>query len=796
MVCVEGGGRLSNVSLRNQPALSNEPPLFAALWIRGQGAQVLEAPLPAHKFDESYSKKALPGLPRFDGASFEAKFPFCRIELEDAGLPLAASITAWSPFEPGRSDDSSLPVATLEYRFVNRSGVPVEAVFSFNGTNFLGATRMFREGDAILDGVRRIPRGFVFESGPADDPDPQGGAFAAWTDDAATLVDASWFRGSEWAQDALAVAWKNVADGFCLAREAPETGPSSPGASLSVPFRLAPGEEKTVSLRFAWYFPRSRLRTPLWKIEKGRFVVPDYSSCGPNDYYAPWYAGRFASVDEVVGYWDANYDRLRIASKRFSDCLFASTIPEEALDAVAANLSVLKSPTVLRQIDGKLWAWEGSWTDTGSCDGSCTHVWNYNQAIAHLFPDLERSLRETEFGPSQDAAGHQFFRSRLPIRPADKASDHDNEPAAADGQLGGIMKVYRDWRICGDDVWLRDLWPAVRRSLDYCIEHWDPRHTGCLEEPQHNTYDIEFWGPNGFCSSFYLGALKAAVAIGEFLHDDVEPYRALLGRGQRRMSEELFDGEYYVHRVSTEGLRQTPLAVEGLARPISEEDRALCAREGPKYQYGIGCLSDGVLGAWHADLYGIDDVLPEDEVASHLAAVYRHNFKRSLKHHVAIIGGTTSSAIGSEGGLLTCTWPKGGQPTLAFPYGGAVWTGIEYQAASHMILHGMVAEGLDIVRTARGRQEGIRRNPFDEVEAGHWYGRALSSYALLQALGGARYDAVDRTLYLRPALEGDYSCFLATASGYGQAGVRDGMPFLVVWSGDIDCRRIDYLPAA
>ena len=165
----------------------------------------------------------------------------------------------------------------------------------------------------------------------------------------------------------------------------------------------------------------------------------------------------------------------------------------------------MKSPTVLRQADGALWGWEGCDPTDGCCPGSCTHVWNYAQAFPHLFPSLERTLRETEFLASLDPAGHQDFRSPLPIRTGPHA-----QLAAADGQLGGIIKLYRDYRICGDRRWLARLWPEARRSLEYCIATWDPEETGILREPQHNTYDIEFWGPNGMCGSIYLAALKAA----------------------------------------------------------------------------------------------------------------------------------------------------------------------------------------------------------------------------------------------------------------------------------------------
>jgi uncharacterized protein (DUF608 family) len=188
-------------------------------------------------------------------------------------------------------------------------------------------------------------------------------------------------------------------------------------------------------------------------------------------YYKPWYSSRFSSIKEVADFWTANYEELKTKSGKFRDAFFSSTLPTEVIEAVAANLTILKSPTVMRQYDGRLWSWEGCGDSGGCCHGSCTHVWNYAQAIPHLFPALERTLRNTEFCESQDERGHQNFRAVLPIRPA----THEFH-AAADGQLGGIMKAYREWRISGDNEWLSKIFPMVQKSMDYCISTWDPRH--------------------------------------------------------------------------------------------------------------------------------------------------------------------------------------------------------------------------------------------------------------------------------------------------------------------------------
>jgi uncharacterized protein (DUF608 family) len=575
------------------------------------------------------------------------------------------------------------------------------------------------------------------------------------------------------------VAWKEVAEGNAAGKPPVTNGTPSPGGTLFVPFNLVPGESKTIVLRLAWHVGKTNLRI-------GHDPQPKAGETVVAGFYQPWYAGRFAGIDEVATYWRDNYRQLRQNTTRFSDCFHDSTLPPEVIEAVAANLCILKSPTVLRQTDGRLWGWEGCDDNAGCCHGSCTHVWNYAQAIPHLFPSLERTLRETEFNVSQDERGHQQFRTSLPIRPV----VHDFH-AASDGQLGGIMKVYREWRISGDIGWLRGLWPKVRASLNYCIETWDPGHTGCLEEPHHNTYDIEFWGPDPMCTSFYLGALQAATLMGRALGDDVSNYSALLEKGTLRMSTELFDGDHFIQRVEWKNLRaKNTLAAQGSRSP---EAAALVEKEGPNYQYGSGSLADGVLGVWLAQVCGVGQVADQKQVASHLRAIHRHNLKSDLTAHAN--PQRPSYACGAEGGLLLCTWPNGGKPSLPFVYSDEVWTGIEYQAASHLIMIGMVEEGLQIVRTARDRYDGRTRNPFDEYECGHWYARAMSSYALLQGLSGARYDAVDHVLYIEPSVKGDFRSFLATATGYGTVGVKDGKPFLEVKSGAIDVKETKFKAA-
>ena len=788
MFTLEGAGALSRFSLRHAPDTGHEPAVFSAVCVKtreGNIARVLEGQVPAWKVMGIRSTNApgsgvgltgkTHGLPRFANSSFHSEFPFAKLELTDEKLPIDVAITAWSPFIPLNADDSSLPVAGLEFTFANKTDQPLELVYSFHAMNFMEVEGA--GGPCVL----RTDNGFVLHQPAAAGQPWVQGSFSAVTDRSEAKVDCAWFRGSWF--DPVTMVWKSIKEGLAPDKPAIEEGRASPGGSIYVPLELEANGQQTVKLMLSWYVPESNLMAG--DADDPLATSETCNSNEPNSFYKPWYAGKFEHVSSVTAYWMSQYERLRSESRNFYEALRDTTLPDEVKEAVTANLSILRSPTVLRQTDGRLWAWEGCDDTHGSCHGTCTHVWNYAQAVPHLFPELERGLRWTEFNEGQNGEGHQNFRIPLPIQPATHFYH-----AASDGQLGGIMKVYREWRIGGDTELLRTFWPKVKGSLKYCMKTWEPDELGVLIEPHHNTYDIEFWGPDGMCSSIYLGALKAASLMAEALGEDAGHFEAIYRKGKQYLETELFNGEYFEQKVRWEGLRApAPTHAESNRNlDYSPEAMELLRSEGPKYQYGNGCLSDGIIGAWLAEMCGLGDILDRAKVKSHLLSVYRYNLRRDLSEHAN--PQRPGYALGREGGLLLCTWPRGGQLSLPFVYSNEVWTGIEYQVASHLMTVGCVEEGLEIVRICRARYDGTVRNPFNEYECGHWYARALASYGLVQAWSGIRYDAVEQVLYVAPRHSGDYRSFLCANEGYGIAGMKDGLPFMEVRAGRIPVQQI------
>lgn len=780
MFCIEGTGAISHMSVRHRPEVFFEPEMFAAIHVKGieDGSKVLEGPVPDRKkFGNPGAALGGPsmtwGLPRFDEATFSSKFPFATIHLLDKDIPLQVEIKGWSPFIPTDADQSSLPVGAMEYTFRNTSPDVVEAIFSYNSRNFMKRT------NKTSTMIKQMGKGFILSQQAPEGEQHLQGDFAIFTDEADTKVDYCWFRGGWW--DPLTMAWNSITDGVMPVNAPVEK--DAPGASLYVPFSLKAGESKTICLYMAWYVPKSDMRIGAdaeTESDRGRICPSTVQKGSSVQYYEPWYSSRFERIEEVVDYWLGKYTDLKKNTELFTRAFYSSTLPPEVIEAVGSNLAILKSPTVMRQHDGRLWNFEGCGDYFGSCHGSCTHVWNYAQAIPHLFPALERTLRETEFFVSQNVEGHQMFRTNIPIRPV----KHDFH-SAADGQLGGIIKVYRDWRISGDDDWLRMIYPQVKKSMDYCIQTWDPKQVGALEEPHHNTYDIEFWGPDGMCTSFYTSALQSMVILGKAVDEDITEYETLLVKSQQFMEDKLFDGEYFIQDIRWRDLvAQDPTQIQTFHSGYSPEAKAILEKEGPKYQYGKGCLSDGILGCWMALTAGMDEPINKDKVKSHLIAVHKYNLKKDLRDHANPQRPTF--ALGNEGGLLLCTWPKGGKLSLPFVYSDEVWTGIEYQVAAHLIFEGEVERGLELVRVCRDRYNGKVRNPFNEYECGSWYARALSSYSLLQAFTGVRYDAVEKALFIDSKVGDNFKSFLSTNSGFGVVELKDNKPVITIYYGKID----------
>ena len=207
-----------------------------------------------------------------------------------------------------------------------------------------------------------------------------------------------------------------------------------------------------------------------------------------------------------------------------------------------------------------------------------------------------------------------------------------------------------------------------------------------------------------------------------------------------------------------------------------------------KYQIGDGCLTDQILGQWHADMAGLGDLLDPEKVRTALKSVFDENYRPSLRDH---FNPCRVYAYEDEAGLLLCTWPDGTtKPAAPAPYAEEVWTGLEYMMASHLIRRGLVDEGLTVVRAARARHDGSRRNPWNDIECGSYYIRALSSYALVNAYSGLTFDQRSGEIGFKPARAGDGLYFWSAGRGWGTVELKGSNVTLTVKGGELVVSRL------
>ena len=441
-VCLNGHGGLQDFSIRHKPTITALPDghgyydgAFALLHVKGENpiTRLVEGPLPPEKlYDQGlqaqgYRKGGHEGMPRFAECEFESRYPFGTVRLSDPKVPVAVELTGWSPFVPNDEKASGIPTAILQYKLTNTSDKPVSLEFSYHWAHPV-------QGKGGEKGTRnrllKNGQGVYFTN--TDDPESEtfGSAALMVTHvGSPTRSKAMWLRGGWF--DSLSALWREVESGQFKKNDgsASERGlDGRNGGSVLVSVELTPGQNTTIPIVLAWHFPNVG-----WGVG------------GTEKSWKPWYSAQWVDAETVGTYISENYERLLARTSAFADALHRSTLPPTVLDAITSNLAILKSPTVLRQVNGNLWGWEGCFTQSGSCHGTCTHVWNYAQALPHLFPALERTLREQEYLRSMDGRGHVNFRAALPDAP----TSHDYH-AASDGQLGGILKLWREWQISGD----------------------------------------------------------------------------------------------------------------------------------------------------------------------------------------------------------------------------------------------------------------------------------------------------------------------------------------------------------
>lgn len=716
-----------------------EPPLDFTAMLQGTPVEDPQAPLVTDGQMPSWMAESAEEVGTFREARFSGTYPIAEVELKDERSPVEVTMRFVNPMEPGNVDLSSIPGAMVEVRLTNVTRFPTHGTLAgslLNAAGWDGITPIGATTPGLGGNVNRLRRSGGWTSVVMDNP---------------TLAETSQFSGqlvlAADAQDAAAVPRcagvdhlvafldsRALNDGHERIAQAPTiadpqlnapaggVGPSAPGSSwlgvVGVPFHLEPGESRAIRFVLAWHFPNRM-------VDVEQFGRSDPQWGTTKFYLGNAYALTYPDAVTVQERLCAEWDDLAERTSAWTRTLIDSDLDTHAIDRMAAQASLVRSPTCFIGADGRFYGYEGSlgastrmWSGSfgGSCPLNCTHVWQYEAALAALWPELERNMRDTEFDVMQSPSGAIPHRLRVPTY---LPQMHDEliggpEVPALDGMLATILKTLRDVQHGAGLDWAIVRWPAVVRLYRHIVGKWDRDGDGLLHGIQPSTHDIDLAGINPFMGTLWLAALRALEELARIVGDD---------------------------EVGRDAHERFARASDGYDRLLFREGQYIQVMEDgdpTDFQWLTGILSDQVIGQWWAHQLNLGYILPQAHIRSALKHVVTTNLRRGFvefDHPYRVYADSSADA-----GLLMCSWPEGGRPEVPTRYADEVWCGVEYQVAAHCLFEGMDDEAHNVLDAMWTRTDGARRNPYNDIECGDHYARAMSGWTVLQARSGIHVD--------------------------------------------------------
>lgn len=709
-ISVSGKGALVDWETRNKPEKGRTPQDWdwgSAFVIRAERpdgttyARLLQGPM-----DEGLEYCGAPvnhGMPRFEKSVFKAAYPFAQIELEDVRMPFKVTMETYNPLIPGDSDASGIPGVFIRYRVRNLTDQPLNAAIS---------VQLMMPGDGNITNEHSYCEtngypGLLVREGFATNH-PRFGELAVLSDaTGAKVTRAKDFDKERWSV-AKAHFWSRFRDHGDVT---PYVSDRSWGkyalSAMAVAKPISAHGETSFVFAIGWRYPNMLA----WETNGKEPVV--------GNYYATKYATATAAAADLIAN-TADYERRTAAFVR--SVTDAKDVPEVVREAALFNLTMLKSTTCFRTPDGNFYGWEGSQDNCGSCYGNCTHVWGYEHALIELWPDLARSMLDNAFGPQLDQEGRMRFRVKLPL--AENATDDAFD--CADGHCQMLVKAYEYWRKAKDDAWLKRTYPAIRRATEFfwIADGWDADGDGQMEGCQHNTMDVEYFGPNPQMQFLYFAALEAVAVMAE--HEDDATFAAKCRRVKQEgcawTEKHLFNGAYYEHEVRPP--RNNPIA-KGLKTDLGTKNL-----NDPDFQLANGCLIDQLVGDYAARAAGLPSVVNPMQGKKSLEAVCRLCRKQPDDD---LFNNMRGFVYAGETSLRMAWYDEKKMPKVPFPYYRETMTGFEYVVAALLVWNGERDEAVRVVKDIRDRYDGFKRNPFNEPECGNHYARTLSSWTVFRA---------------------------------------------------------------
>ena len=679
----------------------------------------------------------------WDEVIFKPAYPVATVEYKSKDFPASVSLTIYSPFIPLDAENSALPATILRLTIHNGTGSPMHvSVLGWleNGVHKLsGKANTGKRVNTVSASAGAASVCSSFEA--AADAVRSAG-------DSGTMCFT--LHGAHATARAALDPWPVTDRHFDLPglASASADAPDKLVAGICFAQDLAPGTSVTTNYSICWHFnhPHTKLHELVKDADAGFY-----------------YGARFTDAGEVSRYIDTHFEYLTTTTELWSATWNNSTLPHWFLERTFVNIGTLATANTYRFADGRFWSWEG----VGACPGTCTHVWQYAQAMARIFPELERDLRQRVdlgVGFAEDS-GAIFFRGEDETRPA------------IDGQAGTILRFYREHQMSRDRTFLETNWPKIRKAVRFMLDQ-DKNGDGMTDSPMENTLDAVWEGEIAWIVGLCIAAASAAQAMATEMNDQAFAgvCAAYVANGSKNMERDLFNGEYFIHR---------PDAVKG-------------RRELGSYNT---CHIDQIYGQSWAFQVGLPRIISREKATSALKALWKYNFTMDVGPYIKTHTGGRPYALPGEGGMVMNTNPHNEQK----PYGeNTTWqlgyfhecmSGFEHQVAAHFMAEGMVEESLILTRVIQERYHAAKRNPFNEIECSDHYARAMASYGTFITACGFAYHGPKGYIRFAPQWnQADFKAPFTSAAGWGtytqrKAG-RQQLHTLTIQYGELALRAI------
>ncbi len=784
-ISIAGNGQWQDVEIMNKPGMGfygasspKQAPCFMVFTQTQSGekkSKTLTGPIPYSEYIGAQGSTAPNhGLPRFATATFDAAYPFATVNLEDDEMPVSAKAKVFNPFIPGDATSSGIPIAIIRYEIKNKTDAPLTVSVAGSLDNFIGMDGSKVEINSFDRSLQPLGTknnrnsfkqtnalaGIYMTSDSVDKNDAAWGTIALTTPliNDENISYRTQFSPKGWGTE-FTDMWDDFSDDGIFKNTSFVDKQDEPRAALSVQFKLAANATRTVEFLLTWDFPN-------------RKDWDDQTIIG--NYYSTLYNDAWDVAEKTL----PQINLLETKTLGFVNLIANSNYPDVIKEAALFNSSTLRCQTTFRDKQGNFFGWEGVFASTGSCYGNCAHVWNYEYATPFLFGDLAMKMREVDYKYAlDDSSGLMSFRVSLPFN-----KKNNWKVAAADGQMGAIMKAYREWQLSGNNDFLKEIYPAIKKALSFAWikDGWDADKDGVMEGCQHNTMDIEYFGPNPEIEFWYLGALKAAAAMAHYMKDVTfeNTCSTLFNNGSKWTDANIFNGSFYYQKIQP--VKSKDDIAFGLSAGMGAKDVS-----NPDFQIGEGCLVDQLVGQNMAFICGLGYLADSNHIKTALQSIWKYNHVNSFGDH---FNNMRSYALGDESGLMLTAYPDPSKrPAVPLSYGFEAWTGLEYTAATGMIYENMNQQAEQVMHDVRDRYDGYKRNPFNEEECGNHYARAMASWSAIIAYSDFNYSGVTKTFSIT-AKPGNY--FWSNGYAWGNATVANNKLVISVHYGKLDVQTL------